>query len=82
MLMDLYSIAEVKECCHAPLASFNVRLVEMPSRMARSSCTNASTATFTVSQLIGDTNFSTTAETLVGRFDARSVSAVVIANAE
>jgi hypothetical protein len=26
--MDLYPIAEVKECCHAPLASFNARFAE------------------------------------------------------
>jgi hypothetical protein len=26
--MDLYSIAQVKECCHAPLASFNARFAE------------------------------------------------------
>jgi hypothetical protein len=32
--MDLYSIAEVKECCHAPLASFNARLAEKPSQPA------------------------------------------------
>ena len=32
--MDLYSIAEVKECCHAPLASFNARLAEKPYQSA------------------------------------------------
>ena len=32
--MDLYSIAEVKECCHAPLASFNARLAEKPYQTA------------------------------------------------
>jgi hypothetical protein len=32
--MDLHSIAEGKECCHAPLASFNVRLAEKPYQPA------------------------------------------------
>jgi hypothetical protein len=32
--MDLHSIAEVKECCHVPLASFNARLAEKPYQSA------------------------------------------------
>jgi len=32
--MGLHSIAEVKECCHAPLASFNVRLADGTSSAA------------------------------------------------
>jgi hypothetical protein len=41
----------------------------------------ASTATFTVSKLIGDTNFSTTAETLVGRFDNISYMSATVTSA-
>jgi hypothetical protein len=41
--MDLYSIAEVKACCHAPLASFNARLAEKSYQPARLS-TGGSTA--------------------------------------
>jgi hypothetical protein len=32
--MGLHSIAEGKECCHAPLASFNVRLADGTSSAA------------------------------------------------
>jgi len=32
--MEVYSIAEGKECCHAPLASFNVRLADGTSSAA------------------------------------------------